>query len=216
MGEPHSPWAGVEARVSRVTLRLINDDGWVVPYPRQREAGNAWGFAPAVWNVVAESLGLDRAWMRNFASASALPELRRICDVFNTGKIDDRLNLLLGATFDRVWVRREGFKPLAVALRWFYVEHLMAQGIVDTAVQMAVHLEQLRHQPGLLGVGIDATSVNSTWWNQRIPLGTDRKPLVGNGLAYDHDFQPMNIFQHPNASDGKPHWELMAELQSTT
>jgi len=193
--------------MSRVTLRLINDDGWVLPYPRQREAHNAWGVAPAVWNMVARSLGFGH-WMEAGA-------LERICAEFNSGRLNPWLNLALGATFDRVWVRRDGFKELASALRWFYVEHLMTQGIADTACQMAEHLEQLRYQPGLLGVGIDATSVNSTWWNQRIPLGTDRKPLVGNGLAYDHDFQPMNIFLHPNASDGKPHWELMAALQST-
>lgn len=197
--------------MSRVILRLLNDDGWVAPYPREREAHNAWGFAPAVWDVVAQTRGLSKAWMRTWSAVDGKsPDLDRICAEFNSGRLDDRLNMLLGATFDRVWVKREGFRPLASALRWFYVEHLMTQRVSDTACQMAEHLEQLRYQPGLLGVGIDATSVNSTWWNQRIPLGTDRKPLVGNGLAYDHDFQPMNIFLHPNASDGKPHWELMA------
>lgn len=192
--------------MSRVTLRLINDDGWVVPYPRQREAHNAWGFAPAVWTLVARSLGFGH-WMEGGA-------LERICAEFNSGRLNPWLNLVLGATFDRVWVRRERFLEMVEALRWFYAEHLMRQGIADTALQMAQHLEQLRHQPGLLGVGIDATSVNETWWVRRIPLGVDGLPLVGNGVRADYDFQPMNIFLHPNASDGKPHWELTAALQS--
>lgn len=192
--------------MSRVTLRLINDDGWVVPYPRQREAHNAWGFAPAVWTQVARSLGLGH-WMEAGA-------IDRICAEFNSGRLDDRLNLLLGATLDRVWMRRRGFKELADALRWFYAERLAPQGIVATALQMADHLEQLRYQPGLLGVGIDATSVNETWWVRRIPLGVDGLPLTGNGERADYDYQPLNIFLHPSASDGKPHWELSEAVLS--
>lgn len=196
--------------MSCVTLRLISEDGWVAPYPRQREAFNAWGFAPAIWDTVALACGLNKAWMRTWSAATGKsPELDLICAEVYGDRLDERLRLLLAATFDRVWVRRDGFAPLAEALRWLYTTHLGPQGIADTALRMADHLDDLRYHPGLLGVGIDATSVNDTWWNQRIPLGVDGLPLTGNGVRADYDYRPMNIFENPNASDGKPHLELI-------
>lgn len=169
--------------MSRTTLYTIRKNGRVA---FEVEVNNAWGWCPAIWDWFREKY--------NCGGRSALDDeaLKRVWKLFKTPALTDAENLLLGATFDRVWVRRERVSALCDALEVFH-DHLMSTkpGFAQTARGVALGArEALTKFPTMLGVCFQGTSVSEDQWSNR-----------KGGL--------INILRTPNCVvDGLPHWEI--------
>lgn len=193
--------------MSYVTLLSVSKEGLVERYA---EARNNHGFAPLVWDYFSKKFKTYSGPYSVMMDEKALKETWKL---FNSGKLDALDNLLMGATFDRVWLARAHIPAFVEALERFTQVFIAPGKFVQTAQEMATHLKKFYEQePEALGVALDQCSANESWWHKRIPLGDDGEPLTGNGAAADYDYAPLNILTDKDASDGKPHWELGAAI----
>jgi hypothetical protein len=126
------------------------------------------------------------------------------------------LRLVLGFTFDRVWVKRENIVPLVEALRQFWQEHSKMHNwrgeLVDvhpTIPGVIEVLERASKDEDLIGVCFNHTSVNSNPWLVRVyPDGESDEPSD----------RPHNMLTDKYAPNGQPFWELFehtAEIEKT-
>jgi hypothetical protein len=100
--------------MSYSSVYAINKQGDVVYVGAAR---NNHAYAPHAWDVIAKKTGFgDFPW-------NDKAKLAKFWPLFNSGKLSERDNLVLGSTYDRVWVARENLGALAAALRSFYEEH---------------------------------------------------------------------------------------------
>lgn len=193
--------------MSYVSLLVVEESGLVNDYS---EAHNNHGFAPLFWGYAAEKYKTYTGPYTVMMDRRALDETWKL---FCSGKLTPLEDFLMGATFDRVWIKRERIPMFVEALEWFYKAYVTPGNYVQTVKEMADQLKKLLEEhPRCLGVALDQCSANPSWWTKRIPLGKDMKPLVGNGEAYDYEHEPLNILEHKLASDGKEHWEIYAHL----
>jgi hypothetical protein len=194
--------------VSYVTLLEVKKTGEVENYA---EIGNNHGFAPLVWDYFSKKFN---TYSGPYSVMMDEPALKKTWKLFNSGKLDRLDNILLGATFDRVWVKREHLPAFIEALERFHAAYILPGNFVRTANGMAIALKKFyEEEPESLGIALDQCSANESWWTKRIPLGDDGEPLTGNGEAVDYDHEPLNILKDELVCDGKPHWELGEALK---
>lgn len=189
--------------MSYVSLLVVEKSGLVKQYS---EARNNHGFAPLFWQYAAAKY---KTYTGPYTVMMDRPALDETWKLFCSGKLTPFEDFLMGATFDRVWIKRERIPMFVEALEWFYKEYVTPSNYAQTVREMADQLQKLlEEKPKCLGVALDQCSANSSWWTKRVPLGKDMKPLVGNGEPYEYDYLPLNILKHKFASDGNEHWEI--------
>lgn len=194
--------------MSYVTLLEVKKSGEVENYA---EVGNNHGFAPLVWDYFSKKF---KTYTGPYSVSLDEKALKATWKLFNSGKLDRLDNMLMGATFDRVWIKREHIPAFIEALERFHAEFIVPGNFVRTANGMATALKKFyEEEPKALGIALDQCSAIESWWTKRLPLGDDGEPLTGNGEAADYDYQPLNILKDELASDGQPHWELGESLK---
>lgn len=177
--------------MSYVEIFVIEADGQVASFDRVH---NPHGWFPAVWDYAAEKHGIGKRFHLHEA------EHRAVWNLFRDGRLTPTERLMMGATFDRVWIRRARCAELADALDVFH-DFLMTRepDCAPTARSMAVIIRRaLAEKPDLMGVCFNGTSVSQVLWNAPPePAEEDSAGLI-------------NILKQPLCYDGKPHWEIDA------
>lgn len=178
--------------MSATTIHRIAANGDVSEFAH---CSNSWGFAPAIW---------DYFGLKHFGAKPSMfgggADMKRIWDLFGSGKLDALDDLLLGSTFDRVWVKRERFGTLGLALRRFASAYAKPNGITLTSVEVADALDRLAAEdPPVLGAAIDATSTIESWWHRQ------QKDDDDDTGCFD---PPFNVLADKLTSNGEPHWEI--------
>jgi len=105
--------------MSYVTIFKIDKDGDVCPHA---EGYNHHAFAPLVWEILGTKYGyLDKMTHPYFLVDPGLNELWK---KWPDPKMSRLEQVLMGATFDRVWFRRETLPELIEACEWFLDEYI--------------------------------------------------------------------------------------------
>lgn len=189
--------------MSYVTLLKVKKTGEVTSYAT---VANNHGFAPLVWGYFGKKF---KTYSGPYNIMMDEKALKATWKLFGSGKLDALDNILMGATFDRVWIKHERLPLFIEALERFHKEFIEPGGFVRTARGMATALQKFHEEEAAsLGIALDQCSAIESWWHKRIPLGDDGEPLSGNGKAADYDYVPLNILTDALASDGQPHWEI--------
>lgn len=176
------------------------------------QAKNSRGFACLVWTQLGNAYGLPENY--------SMPELP-IWKELATGKLTEDEDIVMGATFDRVWVRKEGLPRLVSALRAFYEKY--GQGKVDTILGVANLIESFMGED-VRGACFQVTSLSSQLWLVPPRLLTPEElaaagvpPLV-EGESYTHDDYQLYDFARDAGKNrgygGKEPWELFAALEA--
>lgn len=159
------------------------------------EARNNHGFAPLIW----EWLGKKYNKIPPDAYLHGEGVLEQTWAMFGKGELERWENILLGASFDRVWVKRELIPELVDALRRFYQEYVTPRNYVETTLQIADLLGKLLQDPEARGVAFNPCSACEPFWRV-YDAETD------TCTPYNVDTQQPAYTQ--NYGDGKTAWEL--------
>lgn len=195
--------------MSYVSIFAVRKDGLVQSVGT---AGNNHGFAPLVWDYLVAKYKIPAAntFGLLMLDTTALLTLWAMFYPEGNGPLDALDNILLGATFDRVWIKTERLPLLFEAIERFNNEYVLPKRLVQTAINcLPVIRKALEEDPELAGICFNMCSANADYWYKRIPLGADGEPFVGNGAPVDWDNEPLNIFtDKSNGRDAGFHWEV--------
>lgn len=187
--------------MSYVTVYAVHPNGEVLHFG---EARNNHGYSPIVWDHLARkySFSQDRYLM---GDTLGLERLWRSC---GTGVMSKQEDILLGSTFDRVWIRKDGLERLLEAQEVFYREVVLPGKFVETiAGCMDFERRAMKEIEGLLGIAFNQCSAVSSFWN--LPYERD--------VEEDYLYRPYNVLTDAEAQfgeyKGKRGWELMADLE---
>ena len=196
----------MEDDVSYVSVYAVRQSGDVECIG---EARNNHGFAPLVWDYLGEKCGIDVGGFGSTRDAN-LERLWKLFKPGGGGALDEPDNVLLGATFDRVWLKRERLPLLFDAVRRFTEEYVRPRGRVETAAECVRLIEEeLVRDSALAGVCFNMCSAVDSYWHKRVPIGEDGQPLVGNGEPADYDYVTLNVFKDVDNGCGEgKHWEI--------
>lgn len=177
--------------MSYVTIYGIDSEGDVERYG---EAKNNHGYAPLVWQYLTVQYGIhptgkpyDLTPMWNY---------QPLWDMEKAGKLERLDALLLGSTYDRVWVRRALVPELIEGMRAFHKRYVVPNNFVETISEAADRLtEWLAGNPDDRGVAFNMCSADSSFWEVYDPEAEESRPY--------------NIDRDPGGKDR--HWEFLAE-----
>lgn len=182
--------------MSYITVYGIRPDGEVVPLNRAVRCAPA--FAPVVWAMMGMKYGVEPEFtpplnVRGFADPYyGRNAIENIWPLLKDPRLPEADKLLLGCTYDAVWLKRERIPALVAAIEAFTADWVRPRGQVEAALEVARLME---FAPGIcIGFCFNMTSVVASFWQFHTPLGKDGLPLIGNGKAYDYGLRPMNVF----------------------
>lgn len=157
--------------MSYVEVFVIDQNGDAVSFG---EASNNHGFAPLVWEKLAkqyEVISPDGYVLLNHEA------LQKLWDMQGTDKLAKNDDIILGATFDRVWVKRDRVPSLVEACLDFHKRYILPGNLVRTIASTAALLKQAMEQhPEALGVAFNMCSANSAFWTIYDPEKGDSRP----------------------------------------
>lgn len=104
--------------MSYVTVYSVQSNGDV---KSEGTAHNNHVFAPLIWEI----LGKKHGYFDKYPMFSDRSKLNALWDEWPSPKMSRREQVLLGATFDRVWVRRDLLPELIDACQWFLDEYVL-------------------------------------------------------------------------------------------
>lgn len=173
--------------MSYVTIYRVEADGDVAWLG---EAKNNHGFAPVVWDTFITKYNAPGSGPREadryrplwalYGSSAAAKDY--------TGKVLSRADdLLLGATFDRVWVPSELVPELIASMRAFHEAHILPRNYVQTIADAADLIEK-ELDPTDRGIAFNMCSAVESFWQVDDEIG---------------DCRPYNI-----DLDDRGHWKL--------
>jgi len=164
------------------------------------EARNAWGGAFAIWQEMSKAHGLV------FNPGAGLSENNvPLWDRFKS--LPERDDVVLGFTFDRVWVRKEKIGKLADALQSFYDVCIKHLDIAPTIVGIVEVLRKAAVDADVQGVAFNQTSVSSAFWHKYPPSPHEE--------CEDEDCEPCFLADNGrpyNLNSDEGHWELFEPL----
>ncbi len=177
--------------MSYVEIFRITESGDVLTYDTAR---NNHGYAGIVWQYLMVQYGLH-ATGRPY-ELNPPWNYEPLWAKFDDGSLEPLDRILLGSTFDRVWVKKETLHDLIKAQRAFHEKYIVPNDIADTISKTADVIEALlAEDPSILGVAFNMCSANEPYWQVR----EDEEPRTYNIFA-DKDL--------PLGGEGKPAWEL--------
>jgi len=182
--------------MSYVEVFRVDKDGDVVSYDTAR---NNHGFAPLVWEKLGEKYEVPRT--NEYYLMMDKPALEATWKLRGEGKLDRLDNVLMGATFDRVWVKREDVPLLVEACRRFNRDHIAGAKLVDTVDRTADLLEMMfKEFSDDLGVAFNMCSANGAFWHVRVPCSEC-------GCTCNGDTRPYNVKTDDEQPDGEYYGE---------
>lgn len=148
-------------------------------------AGNAFGYALHIWQKLSHRYGVVYS-IFDPSTHDALWDIAYRRDVSR----DDRI--LMSATFDRTWVKKEHLPEL--------IRILTAFNVVDgtQTIKDLIQLLEIAHKRDIIGIGIHGNSVSTHYWEAiREDDGTDERPFN---------------FHRDLITEGEPHTNAHVEL----
>lgn len=162
--------------MSYVTIYRIDADGDV---ERLGEAKNNHGFAPLVWDKLMAQYRITPTgprWGDDY--------YQPLWGLSGTGKLKRHEDILLGATFDRVWISRALVPELVEAMRAFHQRYIVPNNLVHTISDAADILAKwMPEHPTDRGVAFNMCSAVESFWtvydgelDESRPYNIDRDP----------------------------------------
>src|SRR5271156_1697092 len=100
--------------MSRVEVYIFKANGDAEHYG---DARNSFGFGMHVWQILAPKYGVY------FNLLGSEAELKPLWNIAFRPDVSRRDRIIMGATFDRTWVKKENLSELMEALQSFIQEH---------------------------------------------------------------------------------------------
>ena len=151
-----------DAHVSYCTIYAIDAAGDVL---YAGTAKNNHGFAPHVWAVLAKKHAIRGPLFGGDEDQG------RFWRLFNSGQLSERDNIVLGATYDRVFIARVNVHRVVDALRSFYEENSWVTShdgyryqVVETMLGVARVLDEVAGDVTCRGVCFNLCSANQNPW----------------------------------------------------
>lgn len=211
--------------MSYVTIFKIEANGDVVDYAEGR---NNHTFAPIVWDV----LGYKHKYMDKSLHPYSLqdPGLNAMWAAWPDPKMSRMEQILLGSTFDRVWIKRETLPELIEACEWFLREHVLKPhkarsyktGVMEdsyygsrTLAGCGENVAEGLRSPGIIralkeiyadetsrGAAFDCCSANASFW-------CVKESDQGSYRSWNIDIDAVQL---SGEYEGDSAWELLSEL----
>jgi hypothetical protein len=201
---------------------LMNGD--VVSYGK---ALNHHSYAPNIWRA----LGNKYKFIDPYADILNDSRVQQLFRAVGTGKMDREDDLLVGSTYDFVWIRKEGLRQFVSALRNFCREHTwdlsrnniadvlnsygtlpskikesniqLGSSMLNAVNECAEIIERaLKDVAGLKGIAFNMCSENAPFWYVNDEV-SGRRPY---NLYLDGD-------QKTDTYKGRAAWELLWALE---
>jgi hypothetical protein len=171
--------------MSYVEIFAVHADGKVVTFGHAR---NNHAYTPVVWEVLGKKYGFLRGGYLLMD-----PGIADLWRALGTGKLTPDEDLLLGSTFDRVWIRRDALESLVRVLREFYETHIKGK-YAETVKEAADTIERMTQEiPDLRGVAFNQCSANADSGSRKVFEG-----LVDDEerhfSQYDLELEKINKF----------------------
>jgi len=158
--------------MSYVEIFCIEASGDVMSFGRAR---NNHGFAPCVWTKLGQKYG----FLPKDAYSITHPGTDDLWAAVGTGALSRQDDVLLGATFDRIWIRKEGLDELMQAMAAFHKQYTP---LCDTILASKLIIERmLMVMPDLLGIAFNMCSAVEAFWY--VPVPTPRSKMTKEALA---------------------------------
>jgi len=126
-------------------------------------------------------------------------DLQLLWDLFKDSRVTDLDRVLLGFTFDRVWIKKENLSRLIGPLDMFFKIAIESSGYAETLGKVVAHLRRAADDPDVIGVAFNQTSVTGDpYFGQRL--------VREDPDGFDDEWRPYNL----NTDDG--HWELFEKI----
>ena len=195
----------------------IHQDGSVKLY---EEVKNSWGMHPFIWREIEErhlpilrprfipaSIPDDKieSYLGYRPSRFSLVELNEVWDLFNTKLLTKTERWVLGSTFDRVVVMKEGFDELIHAYRTFTDKKN------HNLNELANVYERMQADDDIIGVAW-STSLGDYPWDD-VMLVDASHPNYEELDADEDGFSPIHVPYNILNSDNPRHWVLNEELE---
>lgn len=181
--------------MSYCTVYAIVANGDVV---EAGEARNNHGFAPLFWDIVGNRHGFGGfPWADKKRQAE-------FWTLWRSGKLSERDDIIMGATFDNVWVARENIPRLSRALREFYDEHCRDK--VATMLDVAKILDEVAADATNRGACFNLCSANSNPWVVGFSEmdNVEKAAFLRTEFGRDPSVEEMCEFMEGNDYEGRP------------
>jgi len=181
--------------MSYVTIYAVQADGDVIEIATARNNRVA---APLVWRVLGTKYRyLDHGPHPFFLEDPGIPKM---WSEWPSPRMSHTENVLLGSTFDNVWVARDALPELIKGWEWFLAEHIRPGRLDDrAAIGIIDALRQALGDATLRGVAFNMCSANDSPWEVEDEDG---------GVCL-----PLNIDSPPEDSAA---WELTQRMRDAT
>lgn len=163
--------------MSSLEVYKVQLDGSVVAAGSAR---NSWCGAFLIWKRLGEKYGTEFDLLKP----------KPTWDLFGSGRMSRQEDLVMGLTFDAVWIAREHLAEVCAALRVFVKHHVRA-GEAPTLAKAISILEPMIDDETVRGACFNVTSVNSNPWNlydesadenRSVIVGKDTEDANGNEI----------------------------------
>lgn len=186
--------------MSYVEVFAVDKDGDVLSFA---EARNNHGYAPIVWDALGSKYGycVDRfGYGRNSG-------IDRMWKEWPSPRMTPAERLLLGSTFDFVWIKREHLPALADALDAFYEEHAKPKNIAATTRECARILREIFADESNIGAAFNQCSAVRAFWHTANDAPEDDD---------DPEERPWNVLRDVEQKSGewagRSPWEIGERL----
>jgi len=174
--------------MSRVVVYKILPDGDAIEHG---EARNAMAGALWIWNTLAKERGLSLDLLR----------FEPLWELFCTDRLSRDQSIVLGFTFDGVWIRRENLPRVVAPLRAFWranVSTRVGASQISPTIPVICDLLESAAALDIRGVCFNQTSVNANpWWI---------------APEDDEEGRPFNFDRDTQNSHGTAPWELFSKI----
>ena len=178
--------------MSYATVFQIRENGQVEDFADVR---NGMAGAPVIWRELSKKYRVDDPMSFGGDKGAAFWKL------FADPRVSRGDKIVIGFTFDAVWVRRDHNPELVEALRAF--DRQYCAGIVPTIAGLATALQRLHDEkPSARGACFQMTSVSDAIWS--IEDGEDeyRRFDFSRDSKTKGDHEPYELFDKLEARDG--------------
>lgn len=158
--------------MSYVEIFCVEASGDVMSYGR---AHNNHAFAPYVWTKLGQKYG----FLPNDAYSITHPGTDDLWAAVGTGALSRQDDVLLGATFDRIWVCKDGLNELTEAMAAFHKQYVPHIDTILVSKSILEHM--LAVTPDALGAAFNMCSAVEPFWY--VPVPTARSKMTKEALA---------------------------------
>lgn len=209
--------------MSRCELYAIHHDGSIHHYG---DAKNSWGGAMHIWDTLAR-----KYFQRPFGPPISAEDKAFHEDFWQEfyrapPRLKPHERIVLGFTYQRVWVKRANLLRLAGALQVFWDHHHKGYDrfgapfpIAPTILEILAHVKNAAQDEALKGLCFNQTSVDSDAWEvpmtyaEALEAGYPRDEYTEEDHAAERPRRMFDFSKDTEVHGGVP-WELFEVLEA--